>query len=180
MVTESPAGLQARLTQPDTVAYVSEVLSERLAAAMHDRPKRRTALEQQRASAQKGLANLVRALEHGDAPLPVLEQIRARQAEVDGLEQALAGLQEPVEERMAVFPTWVHQQLSDLAGVLHEDTPRVREHFRGLNLDFTFSPVFDAGRPFLRAAVNADFVPAGLDRYFQSAVSGRSHQQSEQ
>ena len=154
------------------------VRSERLAAVMRDRPKRRTELEQNRASARRRLDNLVRALEHGDAPLPVLEQIRARQAEVDALEQELAGLQEPVEERMAVSPTWVQQQLSDLADVLHEDTPRVREHFRGLNLDFTFSPVSHEGRLFLRAAVNADFVPAGLGQYFPSAVSKRSHPRS--
>ena len=55
-----------------------------------------------------------------------------------------------------------------------------RERFRRLNLDFTFSPVSDEGRSFLRVAVNSDFVPLpGLGQYFPSATSGDSHPRAE-
>jgi hypothetical protein len=80
---------------------------------------------------------------------------------------------------LTVIPTWVQQQLADLAQLLREDSSRVREHFRRFNLDFTFSPFADEGRPFLRVAVNSEVVPlSGLGQHFPSAASGDLHPRS--
>ena len=40
-----------------------------------------------------------------------------------------------------VSPDWLKQQLSDLAGLLKADVPRVKSEFRRLNLALSFNPV---------------------------------------
>ena len=97
------------------------------------------------------------------------------------LDQELGEPEESLDDKLTVIPTWVQQQFADLAQLLREDSTRVREHFRRLSLDFTFSPVSDEGRPFLRVAVNSDIAPLpGLGQYFPSAASGDSHPRSGQ
>ena len=170
------AGLQAQLRRPDTVSYVSEMISERLASMLRERPQRQETLESKRAEVRAKLENLVRALEGGASASAVVQAIHAREQELAVLDQELGEPEYSVEDNLTVIPTWVQQQLSDLAQFLREDSTRVREHFRQLNLDFTFSPVSDEGRPFLRVAVNSDLAPLpGLGQFFPSAASGESH-----
>ena len=173
-------GLQHQLTRPETVSYVSGLLTERLASLVDDRPARRAALELQCAEKRRAVENLVRALEYGESPGPVLERIRTLQQELVASERALAELGEPAAEKLVVFPSWVEQQLSDLAGLLSDDTILLRQHFRRLGLNFTFNAVTDNGRPFLQAFVNADVASIGLGQYFPSAASGALHPRSGQ
>ena len=173
------AGLQAQLERPDTVSYVSEMISERLASVLRERPKRQETLESKRAEVRVKLENLVRALESGASASAVVQAIHAREQELAALDQELREPEESRDDNLTVIPTWVQQQLADLAQLLREDSSRVREHLRRLNLGFTFSPVSDEGRPFLRVAVNSDFVPVpGLGQYFPSAASGDLHPRS--
>ena len=175
------AGLQAQLTNPDTVNHVSEMLSERLASVLRDRPKRQESLESKRAEVRVKLGNLIRALEGGASASAVIHAIHAREQELALLDQELAEPEGSLDDNLTVIPTWVQQQLADLPQLLREDSSRVREHFRRLNLDYTFSPIADEGRPFLRVAVNSDFPPLpGLGQYFPSAASGDLHPRSGQ
>ena len=57
---------------------------------------------------------------------------------------------------LAVIPTWVRQQLQDLAGLLAGNPQRAKAEFQRLNMTFTATPVIDEGRPFLRLEGSGD------------------------
>jgi hypothetical protein len=62
--------------------------------------------------------------------------------------------------RLAVLPTWVRQQLEDVAGLLQDAPERARNEFERLGLRFTLHPVLDGPegvKPFLRAVGEGEF-----------------------
>ena len=57
-------------------------------------------------SAKQKLRNLVAAVEDGAGAATVFTAIKEREAELAGLSAKLDALNEPVESRIAVIPTW--------------------------------------------------------------------------
>ena len=56
-------------------------------------------------------------------------------------------LSEPVNTKLAIIPSWVETQLSDLAGLLREAPERVKLEFRRLQLSIVLHPIEDADPP---------------------------------
>jgi hypothetical protein len=110
------------------------------------------------AELQRRLANLIEAVENGAGATSLLEAMRAREADVQRLQCELEGLDEPLEGKLAVIPTWVRQQLEDVAGLLANALERTKSEFRRLGVAFTFNRVVpEGGQPFLRAEGTTDF-----------------------
>jgi DNA invertase Pin-like site-specific DNA recombinase len=159
------AGLRAELLRPETIAYISQ----RLAAALNDvidqRPQQREELERAKASARERLQNLIAAVEAGAGTPLVFQTIKDRETELRMLENRLAALDEPLRHRLEVIPTWVRQQLEDLAGLLSEVPERAKPEFQRLGIGFTLRPIYDEGsRPFLRAEGSGDFEQLAFSR----------------
>jgi hypothetical protein len=172
------ARLQEELQHPDTVAYVTEALSARIAVALDNGSRRRHRLEGERTRIQKKLDNLIAALEN-DGPAPTVRQaIRAREADLARLQRDLEAIREPLGEKLAVLPSWVESQLGNLAGLLNEAPDRVRHHLNHIGVRFTVSPVSDQGRSFLRAAGSANLLGGLFNREVDLSASGASHLQS--
>jgi hypothetical protein len=100
--------------------------------------------------------------------------MREREADLERIDRELSFESEGLEEKLTVLPSWVQRQLAGVAGLLHDEPQRVRAHFRRIGLSFTVSPVFDEGRPFLRAVGTADLMEATFGREFDFPATGRS------
>lgn len=178
------AGLQAELMRPETVAYVVERVSAALQAYADQRPKQRDALVRQRDQVQQKIGNLLVAIESGMTSTNLLAALKHREAEAARLEAEIAALDGPTDDRLAVMPTWVAQQLSDVADLLADVPERVKAEFARLDVRFTLFPVYDDGpRPYLRAVGEGHFehlaFPAGLALPTPDASSLRSTQRTE-
>ena len=170
--------LQEELQHPDTVAYVTEALSARIAVALDDGSRRRQRLEGERTRVQKKLDNLIAVLEN-DGPAPTVRQaIRAREAELARLQRDLEAIREPLGEKLAVLPSWVEGQLGNLADLLNQAPDRVRHHLNQTGVRFIVSPVSDKGRSFLRAAGSAILLGGLFNREVDLSASDASHPRS--
>ncbi len=154
------SGLQQRLQSSDTMVYLTEAVSAKVAAALDAGPRQRRQLESAREKAQRKLGNLVVAIEAGCGSSAILQQVREREAEIADLDRALVVEPQRLEHKLTVLPSWVAQQVADVSGLLHDEPDRARAHFRRLGLRFTVTPVYEAERPFLRAVGSAES-PAG-------------------
>jgi DNA invertase Pin-like site-specific DNA recombinase len=160
------AGLQAELLQPDTVSYISGQLAAALNAVIDQRPSQREEIVRLRSTSDEKLRNLVTAVENGAGTPTIFRAIQDREAEIRALDGQLAALSEPLEQRMAVIPSWVRQQLEDVAGLFSEVPDRARAEFLRLNVGFVVHPVYDEGpTPFLRAVGSGDFEHLAFSQY---------------
>lgn len=151
-------GLRRELLKPETIRAVTERLAAALNAVIDERPKRRTQLEEGIEGARRKLQHLVDAIEAGSSAPTLLEAIRGREAEIARLQDELRALDAPLDEKLAVIPSWVRQQLGDTASVLTETPERTKAEFRKMGVAFTLTPVRDEGaRPFLRAIGVTEF-----------------------
>lgn len=150
------AGLRAEILKPATVKYVADALALEVSRRLTDRPRREADARTARERAGERLQRLVRAIEDGAASQTLVAAIREREAEVASLDQQLADLSGQSDHRLAVLPTWVRQQLSDLGGLLKESAEQARAEFLRLNLAVTLHVVRDGAKPFYRAAGRAD------------------------
>lgn len=64
---------------------------------------------------QGRLDNLVAAIESGGSSSSLVEAVRAREADFRRLQTDLEALSDPLEQKLAVMPTWVRRQLEDMA-----------------------------------------------------------------
>ncbi|HYT73768.1 MAG TPA: recombinase family protein [Vicinamibacterales bacterium] len=169
------SGLQAELLRPETLKTVTEVLSSALNAVIDQRPKRRETLESAIANAERKLKHLVGAIEAGSSAPAVLQAITSREAEIVRLQAERDALDEPLDEKLAVIPSWVRQQLTDTAGLLRDTPERTKTAFRRMGVSFTLHPVHEDGqRPFLRAEGATDFAHVISGR-FSVSTSGLSN-----
>jgi len=169
------AGLQAELVRPETIAYISDRLAGALNELIDRRPQQRDEIERAKTIAEQKLHNLVAAVEDGAGAATVFQAIREREAEIRALETNRVALDEPLEQRLAVIPTWVRQQLQDAAGVLSEVPERAKAEFRRLEIRFTIHPVHDEGpRPFLRAEGAGNFEYLAFSQYAPLTTTARS------
>jgi site-specific DNA recombinase len=152
------AGLRAELLKPETLRTVTEQLASALNAVIDQRPKRREALERAIAESERKLRHLVEAVEAGSSAPAILEAVEAREADITRLQAEREALDEPLDEKLAVIPSWVRQHLEDTAGLLSDTPERTKTLFRQFGVSFTLYPVHDEGsRPFLRAESSTDF-----------------------
>jgi hypothetical protein len=166
------AGLRAELLKPETVQNVTSALAVALNRVIDQRPALRTRAEEALREAQRRLENLVQAVENGAGATSLLEAIRLREADVQRLQAELEGLSEPLDHKLAVMPTWVRQQLENMAGLLAENPERTKGEFRRLGVSFTFRPVRDEGaRPFLRAEGTTEFAQVISAQYSPSSTT---------
>lgn len=152
------AGLQAELLRPATADYIADQLAAALNELRNQRPAQREELDRAIAAADQKLTHLIAAVEAGAGAATVFQAIRDRDAELRTLQGQRAALDEPLDQRLAVVPTWVRRQLEDAAGLLRDVPERAKAQFHRLGLSFTIHPVQEAGaRPFLRAEGSGDF-----------------------
>lgn len=171
------AGLQETLLDADTLRYITSRVVAALNAAIDARPAQRAALRSERERVKGRLAALVDAVETGRATTAVYQALQAREAELEALDEQLRALDDPLEQRVAVMPTWIRQQLQDLVSVLAEEPDRVRARLRTLGLRFTVRPVRDAGpRAFLRAEASGDFLALAIQAATDLPSTARSLQ----
>jgi len=143
------AGIQAELLNPDTIAYVTAQLTDTLKAVTDQRPARIEALMRQRDASRAKVHNLIAAVESGITSTSILQALSDRETEAARLDAEIAALSQPTDDRrLAVLPTWVRQQLEDVAGLLYDAPDRARNEFERLGL--RFSP-FVRSSTFLRA-----------------------------
>ena len=95
-------------------------------------------LEQER----KKLQNLITAIEGGaSVSSTLLKAVADREATIKRLEAELRKEEEkPSSKKLPDLPSWVREQLKDLAGLLKSDPAKVKSEFRRLNLQLTFHP----------------------------------------
>jgi hypothetical protein len=164
--SHSCGGLRAELLRPDTVATVTAHLAAALNALLDQRPALRERAEEALRDARRRLENLIAAIEEGAGGSTLRDAITSRESDVRRLETELEALAEPLERKLAVMPTWVRQQLEDVAGLLADTPKRTKAEFKRLGVSFTLHPVLDAGaRPFLRAEGMTDFAQVISGQY---------------
>lgn len=152
------AGLRAELLRPETLQQVTHALADQLSRVIDQRPKLRARAEEAMREARRRLENLITAVEGGAGATSLLDAIRAREADVQRLRSELDALSEPLEHNLAVMPTWVRQQLDDVAGLLSDTPERTKAEFKRLGVSFTLHPVHEEDqRPFLRAKGTTEF-----------------------
>jgi hypothetical protein len=168
------AGLQAELLRPETLDYITGRLSAALNALADERPQTRARLQRAQDAASQRLKNLIEAVEAGAGSPTVFHAIREREAEIRALTSQLEGMSEPIEERMAVVPTWVRQQLEDAAGLIAETPERAKQEFQRLGIRFVIRPVYDEGpRPFLRAEGSGQFEHLAFSAFTPLPATGQ-------
>lgn len=106
---------------------------------------------------------LVRAIAAGGDLPPVIQALRERQDRLSRLESELDGLHDAPTPPLDVIPTWVRQKVSDLTRLLRKAPERAKTHLRDHQVQVTFTPVRDEGRPFLQATCTGDLLPAICD-----------------
>lgn len=169
------AGLRAELLRPETVQSVTESVAAALNAVIDERPKRRDAIERELTDARRRLQHLINAIEGGSSAPSVLQAISARESDIARLERELRALDEPLDNKLAVIPSWVRQQLEDTASLLSDTPERTKTVFREMGVGFTLHPVYEDGqRPFLRAEGMSDFAHVISGRFSVSTTAQSS------
>jgi DNA invertase Pin-like site-specific DNA recombinase len=148
------AGLKAELLDPSTARYITEALAEALNRRIDDRPRLLDEAAAARDEAQRRLQRLIDAIENGAPASALGGALRAREDEIARLDQTLVDLSEPLQDRLAVMPTWVRQQLDDLVALLSASPERTKAEFQRSALRVTMTPqVNENARSYYQADV---------------------------
>lgn len=168
------AGVQTEITRPETLEYIVARLSASLQATTDARPTRREALLRQRETIAQKIRHLLAAVESGLMSTTLLQALRARESELATVGTEIAALDAPENpRRLAVIPSWVKQQVTDVVGLLQGRPDRVRAELSRLSVRFTLHPVQEQGqKPYLRAVGEGNFeVLAGAGSLFPATGS---------
>jgi len=140
--------LQAELLKPQTLAYITERLEKEIKKSTST-PADGAVVQKRLEQEKRKLQNLLRALEGGaSAPETVVKAIGEKEKVIAELEMQVRSVAEPrPAPKLTDTEGWVRTQLEDLAGLLHEDVPKVKAEFRRLNLALTFTPTDAQPRP---------------------------------
>lgn len=179
--------LRHELTAPATVRYISETLATALNARIDHRPQLRADASAALEQARHRLQRLIDAIEQGVPATTVSGAIAQRQVEIARFTATVAELDEPLEQRLAVMPVWVRQQLEDLAGLLTGTPERTKAEFQRLGTRVTMTPMMrgNARRYYRADVVNSlaclagiteirDLSPSTGDRSDPKAADSRS------
>ena len=169
------AGLREELFRPETVTYLTQAVTNRLNQLIDARPRQRDTLQLERATVTTKLTHLVTAIETGSVSSTLVDAIRAREVDISRIDAELEALNEPLDARLAVLPTWVRRQLNDLADLLRGHPERLKSELRRLGVRFTLHPMYDEGpRPFYRAIGEGVLPCFQFSPELQISVSDRS------
>lgn len=148
------ASLKAELLSPSMLKSVTDALATELNRLIDERPRLFAEAQTARNRAAQRLQRLVEAIENGVAPSSLAATIAERQAEIASLDATLADLDAPLQQRLAVMPSWVRQQLEDLTSLLTETPGRAKTEFQRLGMRVTMTPVVaENARPHYQADV---------------------------
>ena len=87
----------------------------------------------------------------------------------------MAALDQSIEHRLAVIPSWVKVQLSDAASLLREGPERAKAEFQRLGLTYTIMPVYEGPRRiFLRAEGSGEFERLAFGQYAELSTADAS------
>jgi hypothetical protein len=103
--------LTAELLELATLQYIICALTDALNRPIDERPQLIADAAAAREVARQRLQRLVDAIEHGVAPATLAAAIAERQAELARLDAALRELAQPLDQRLALMPAWVRQEL---------------------------------------------------------------------
>ena len=148
--------LQDALLDPRMVKTITRAVTTGVKRAVAQSPSEQQRLEAKRNTVAKKLTNLVEAVERGTSMPSLTEQIGRREAELREIDDELVELAHPPNVDIRVIPTWVREQLTDLAGLLTENPQRAKAELQRLNVRFTVTPIRDEGKPFLRVEGTGD------------------------
>lgn len=180
-------GLKCELSAPSTLKYVTDALASALNRRIDERPRLMAEAQAAREQARQRLQRLIDAIENGVAAASLAPSIAERQAEISRLDAALLDMVEPLQQRLAVMPSWVRQQIEDLVRLLSESPERTKAEFQRLGLKVTMTPTIgEHARPFYRAdVVNSlpclagitemrDVSTSAVDRWHPPAAGSRT------
>ncbi len=146
--------LRRELLEPATVQYVTDALGRALNDRIANRPQLLADAERERLEARQRVQRLIAAIESGIPASTVGSALAERQADLERLDATIADLSAPLQQRLAVMPAWVQQQLADLVGLLTDTPERTKAEFLRLELRVTLHPKRDdRGRGYYRADV---------------------------
>ena len=166
--------LQDELLRPEWVDEITKAVTNDVQARLNQEPARRVALSSQRAAVARKLDSLLAAAEDGIPFASLKARIGEPEAEIRQIDEELAGLGEQSTVDRRVFPTWVQQQLTDLAGLLHDAPQRAKAELKRLDVCFTLHPIRDEGKPFLRAEGTGDLDALCRTRDLPSTARSRA------
>ena len=95
----------------------------------------------------------------------LFQAIKGREDELRALDGQLAALNEPVDQRLAVVPTWVASQLRNVADLISDAPERAKAEFLRLDIRVELHPVRDEGERLLRAVGFGDFEHLAFSQY---------------
>jgi len=151
--------LRSKLLEPATVAYVTEAVSAALSRHVDDRDQQLADAHTERDQIAQRLERLIHAIENGAPSAALNGPIAKWQAELGRLDTKMADLAELPEttaRRLAVMPSLVREQLTNLVDLLAASPERVKLEFRRLDLRVQMAPINDGQpRPFYRATLAA-------------------------
>ena len=136
------AKLQTELLQPKALAHMTKSLEKEVQRALASPKTGASDNQRQLEQERRKLQNLVAAIEGGaSVPSTLLKAIAAREATIKHLEAELRKEEEkPSGNKLPDLPSWVREQLKDLAGPPKSDPAKVKSEFRRLSLQLTFHP----------------------------------------
>lgn len=168
-------GLQAELLRPATQDYITDRLAAALNELRNRRPAQREELDRAIAAAEQKLRHLVAAVEAGAGAPTLFQAIKDREEDIRAFKRQRSDMEEPLDQRLAVIPTWVRQQLVDAASLLRAAPERAKAEFQRLGLSFTIHEVREEGsRPFLRAEGTGQFEHLAFSAFTQFTTADRS------
>ena len=86
---------------------------------------------------------------------------QAREAEIARLRVDQDALNDPLDEKLGVIPSWVRQQLDDTTDLLTDTPEKTKTVFRRMGVSFTLFPVREDGKGPLLRGRSADGLRAG-------------------
>jgi DNA invertase Pin-like site-specific DNA recombinase len=165
--------LQRRLNAPDLIERMSRRLAERLrgstAGADGELRDARAAL----AKAERALANLLDLAEAGQTSRSIVERIKAKESERDGLATKIVALEaRPKPADVVPSPALVRAHVEALGSVLNRDVVRGRAFLQKHVGHIVLTPVHEGPRPRYRASGQFVFDPGAFPRAEQVAGAG--------
>src|SRR4029434_5380292 len=97
---------------------------------------------------------------------------------IRAIDAQVSTLEEPIQHRMEVIPTWVSAQLQNAAELVGEVPERARAEFQRLGINFTIHPVHTEGTPFLRAVGSGNFEQLAFRENTPFPTTGRLSQRT--
>ena len=122
------------------MAHITKSLEKEIQKALAARKAGANDNQRQLEQERKKLQNLIAAIEGGASSLDAAESVADRETTDRAPGSGARKEEEKPSGKLPDLPSWVGEQLKDLAGLLKSDPAKVKSEFRRLNLQLTFHP----------------------------------------